>query len=162
MTQGKLFKFLKSSSVLLLAALVFSCSEGGKQIHLIVPVGFRGAFLVQIDPQNGKDWGNSNDEWVVNVPAERVVKLNTDKPFLKWHATLVTYHDGKNLPYGGSLTTLRNQLQLWHLYTDNNTNYWFYVGTADESKALIQTHSASLTNWSQADTLERSRSERSQ
>lgn len=146
MTQGKLPKLLKSGYALLLAALVLSCSENGKRVHFIIPQGFRGAFLLQIDPQNGKSWGKSNDEWIVTVPSERLVKLGTGKPFLKWHATVASFENGNNLPYAGNSTAPPNQLQLCHLYTDYNTNHWFYVGTADECRAIILNHSANLTN----------------
>jgi hypothetical protein len=124
----------------LLAALgAFGCESRSVEFRFILPVGYRGPFVIATNQADGERIG---DRGVVqiHVPTTGILKLQGDGIFL---ATPIretaAFENGVDLPvYLGDDTVDKDLVQLKGLFTRADGTIWYFVGTAKEAEAALK------------------------
>ena len=110
-------------------------------LHFVIPSGFRGAIKIVSGPDASAPEA-VGDRLVYRIPADGVLKVKSDAPFLAWHRTTAGYEDGTALltdeqvftAEGAGRQINKDTVALWALFSrKEDGSDWFYVGPRSEA-----------------------------
>jgi hypothetical protein len=73
------------------------CTSNGPPVEIVVPNGFTGVVWIVVDP-SAPEIPLVNGRYQVVIPAIGVLKVQSLKPFQRWHSQTARYQDGAPLP----------------------------------------------------------------
>jgi hypothetical protein len=104
-------------------------------IKFVIPKGFRGAFVVEEDPDAGPAPKDSDGAWVYSIGADGRLRARTVAPFRSWHETIAAYSDGTKIEFSsiGPIEPYKDAtVKLRTLFADSDGRHYFLVGTEEE------------------------------
>lgn len=122
-----------------------SCdSQDGGVIELILPNGFRGVFVIELDPVHGVPPTSTGNVATYRIPESGILHVSSFSPFEEWHKKQARQQDGKEIPTindesrGVSTKDLDTEVRLRGGMNDGQRIY-FLVGTEAELQELRST-----------------------
>ena len=105
------------------------------QLHFVIPPQFRG--FIKITP----GWPDApapqaiGGRLVYRIPADGVLKVQSDAPFAAWHRQTAEYADGTPLLIGkeAGQGISKDTTAPWSLFSSQDGSNWYYVGPKAEA-----------------------------
>lgn len=115
--------------------------------HFIVPVGFRGAFMITDHVASGAVPLRAAGRVVYEVPANGVLQVQGEGPFTNWQSMTAEWSDGTRLLTEHDVDNLaiddpKGAIILRGLVNDAKGTYWMHVGTYAEYIAALSPQQA--------------------
>src|SRR5207245_2469197 len=67
-------------------------------LHITVPNGYRGAFIVYTGDPAGIELREVKGTYSCNIPESGVLRIRGEGPFYAWHGLKVSFANGDNIP----------------------------------------------------------------
>jgi hypothetical protein len=90
---------------MLVLILILSLSNGcgvarHPAVHFIIPDKFAGAFVLVVDPVNGKEILLKNYQYIIEIPASGLLKVKNINCLNNWHQLTASFAGGEKLAIG--------------------------------------------------------------
>jgi hypothetical protein len=126
--------------------MVVSCRARSPHVHIVLPDGFRGYFLIYPNQPDGAKIEPNGDEYTVQIPKGGVLRIQGDGPFLSWHSRSAAFENGMEIPMASHEENLpQDKVAFWGGGTRSENHgpmhFYYFVGTEAEHKS----HSSSIT-----------------
>lgn len=132
--------------ILAIAISLVGCGRSGPPVDVVVPRMFNGPIWIILDV-NGPAIPLVEGRYHVVIPIDGVLRVNSLRPFQKWHELNTRFEDGTQLPNASEAPS--GTVAFWHGGShskgrvDGGEDTWisYYVGTSKQHSLLP------LTNW---------------
>lgn len=125
----------KASMSLLVVAVgqlagISGCESQSRTIEYVVPVGYRGVFLVVEDPSSN-GWPTATPTGIrLSIPDDGVLILDEFPETYEYHQSIARFADGTTIPSGDGAPAGSVQFLVLQSSTRGNlTVHWYAVGT---------------------------------
>src|SRR5713226_752149 len=82
--------------------MALACSSCGSQrcdhIHYVLPNGYRGAFLIYNEREDGIELRPNKGQITCVIPNTGVLRVKGKGPFYEWHSTTASFANGVPIP----------------------------------------------------------------
>lgn len=112
-----------------------------ERVKFVVENGFRGAFVVEEDPEAAAVSKDSHGAWIYKISATGQLSTQTVEPFRVWHQTSAAYSDGAEVEFSaiGPIEPYEdNAIKVRSLFADSKGRHYFLVGTEKELASAVK------------------------
>jgi hypothetical protein len=118
------------------------CSCSGTPVKFILPVGYRGAFVIRVDPEGGAAFSARDGYIEVPIPNSGLVLAKSVSFLRRWHSWSAEFENRLGivdaiileelLTYSSEKECLLNQVCFKGIGTDGDGASYYYVGSLKE------------------------------
>jgi hypothetical protein len=121
-----------------LVMVVGGCGQSSIRLKLVLPNGYRGAFIIYTEQADGVAMSVENGAWTCKIPESGVLKVKGKEPFYRWHALEVAFEDGTAVPIAWENELPSDKVGLWLGGSRSGNMLYDFVGTSQEHDGFLK------------------------
>jgi hypothetical protein len=115
------------------------CGRRASNVHFILPDGYRGVFRIKSDPKGPAVTRRDDGAFVYLIPSAGSLITSTTKPLLSVESVTGEFRSGQQIPWNrlGRNAQPSKPPGIYNLHADSDGWFYFFLGTYDDLKAII-------------------------